>query len=280
MKTLVKTNRLCHRVANFLLSYQDRVFLAWKNICWTCAGLGFPLRENERRLASLRNIETGKRVFILGNGPSLNLTDVDKLCDEISIASNAIFLLFDKKKFRPTYYTIEDYLVAEDRRQEAAALKALWKIFPEDVRQFIPPDEHTIYVNFIRAYREFPRFTDNFQRHVFWGGTVTFMNMQLAHYLGASRIYLIGFDHNYARPTVDDIVDGSVITSVSNDPNHFDPGYFGAGYRWHDPKVERMEDAYHKVREYFNARGILIFNATAGGKLEVFPRVDFDSLFK
>jgi len=260
--------------------YQDRVFLAWKNICRTFAGLGFPLRENERRLASLRNIEAGKRVFILGNGPSLNHTDVDKLCDEISIASNAIFLLFDKKKFRPTYYTIEDYLVAEDRRLEAAALKALWKIFPSDVRKFIPPDEHTIYVNFIRAYRGFPRLTDNFQRHVFWGGTVTFMNIQLAHYLGATRIYLIGFDHNYARPTADDIIDGSVITSASNDPNHFDPGYFGAGYRWHDPKVERMEGAYRIAREYFNARGIPIYNATAGGKLEVFPRVDFDSLFK
>lgn len=105
------------------------------------------------------------------------------------------------------------------------------------------------------------------------------MNMQLAHYLGASIIYLIGFDHNYVKPKAADRVDGPVITSATDDSNHFDPRYFGAGYRWHDPKVERMEKAYRVAKDFFNAHGVQIFNATAGGKLEVFPRVNFDSLF-
>lgn len=244
------------------------------------AALGVPLTVNERRLSSLRNRHKGKRIFILANGPSLHGTDVDRLCNEVSIASNAIFLLFDKKQFRPTYYTIEDYLVAEDRRNEASSMKGCWKLFPEDVRKFIQPDQHTIYINFLRHYDGFPKFSDNFQRKVNWGGTVTFMNMQLAYYLGASQIYLIGFDHNYARPATNDKVQGAVITSAANnDSNHFDPRYFGSGYRWHDPKVERMEEAYLTARRFFQAHGVEIFNATAGGKLEVFPRVDFDLLF-
>jgi hypothetical protein len=244
------------------------------------AALGMPLTSNERRLRSLGNRHKGRRIFILANGPSLNRTDVDRLCGEVSIASNAIFLLFDKKQFRPTYYTIEDYLVAEDRRKEASSLKGCWKLFPEDVRKFIQRDEHTIYVNFLRHYDGFPMFTDDFRRRVYWGGTVTFMNMQLAYYLGASQIYLVGFDHNYARPAAGDNVQGTVITSAANnDANHFDPRYFGSGYRWHDPKVERMEDAYRVAHSFFRAHGVEVFNATAGGKLEVFPRVDFDSLF-
>jgi len=69
-----------------------------------------------------RDSAAGKRVFLLGNGPSLLQTDVDKLCREITIGSNSIFLLFDKRAFQPTYYTIEDRLVAEDRAAEANAL--------------------------------------------------------------------------------------------------------------------------------------------------------------
>jgi hypothetical protein len=45
------------------------------------------------------------------------------------------------------------------------------------------------------------------------------------------------------------------ITSQSEDPNHFDPGYFGKGYRWHDPVVERMEIAFRHAEEVFVADG-------------------------
>lgn len=247
---------------------------------WMCSGLGLPIRENERRLSALRNREAGKRIFILGNGPSLLKTDVDKLCDEISIASNAVFLLFKEKRYRPTYYTIEDYLVAEDRAKEASALQGMRKIFPEDVRRYIPADRNTTYVNFIRDSKAPPRFSENCARVVYWGGTVTFLNLQLAAFLGASKIYLIGFDHNYASPSADDEVDGVVITSATRDQNHFDPRYFGPGYRWHDPRVDRMESSYRLAKNVLAARGIEIFNATAGGKLEVFERVEFDSLFE
>jgi len=70
-----------------------------------------------------------------------------------------------------------------------------------------------------------------------------------------------------------------VITSAADDPSHFDPRYFGAGYRWHDPQVERMEEGYRVAKEFYESRGLEICNATAGGHLEVFPRVSFDSLF-
>ncbi len=54
--------------------------------------------------------------------------------------------------------------------------------------------------------------------------------MQLAYYLGASEVILIGFDHNYIVPESAE-VEGMAITSTEDDPNHFDPSYFGKGYR-------------------------------------------------
>lgn len=243
------------------------------------ASLGIALRTNERRLVSLRDRERGKRIFVVGNGPSLNHTDIDKLCGEASIASNGIFLLFERRKYRPCYYTIEDQLVAEDRADEANALRGPIKIFPADVRQWLKPGPDTVHIDFIRRYPDFPRFTDDFVRRVWWGGTVTFLNLQLAYYLGASEVFLVGIDHNYAPPAAADGVTGTVIKSNSADQNHFDPRYFGPGYRWHDPRVDRMEAGYRVAKDFFEARGRKIYNATRGGNLEVFPRVEFDSLF-
>ena len=96
--------------------------------------------------------------------------------------------------------------------------------------------------------------------------------------MGFSDVYLVGFDHSYKIPD-DAKVDGEGILSQSSDPNHFNSTYFGKGYRWHDPMVERMEQAFCRAREVYSAAGRRIFNATVGGKLEVFERVDYKSLF-
>jgi hypothetical protein len=102
--------------------------------------------------------------------------------------------------------------------------------------------------------------------------------MQLAYYLGAREIYLIGIDHNYNPPSTDDVQQGTVITSHSQDPNHFHPGYFGPGFRYHDPMPERMEQAYRKAREFFEKNDVAIYNATVGGQLEVFQRTSLEKV--
>jgi hypothetical protein len=71
---------------------------------------------------------------------------------------------------------------------------------------------------------------------------------------------------------------GNTITSTRADVNHFHADYFGEGKRWHLPRVDRMERAYVRARNTFEADGRRILNATKGGRLEVFPRVDYDEL--
>lgn len=43
--------------------------------------------------------------------------------------------------------------------------------------------------------------------------------------------------------------------------------------------TDQVKNSYEKAKKYADEHGIKIYNATRGGKLEIFPRVDFDSLF-
>jgi hypothetical protein len=232
--------------------------------------------RNRRSLEQLRDRYRGTRCFVMGNGPSLRKTDVTLLRDEVTIASNGIFLLFDEMGYKPTFLTVEDRLVAEDRAPELNSIEGTQKIFARDLGYCLKPDEWTLYVNFVREYEGFAKFSDAFDRIAYWGGTVSVLNLQLAYHLGCNPIYLIGFDHSYAVPA--GVRNSAVITSESSDPNHFHPDYFGKGYRWHDPQIDRMEAGFRACRSFLESHGVRVYNATMGGKLEIFERVAYASI--
>jgi hypothetical protein len=205
-------------------------------------------------------------------------SDLNRLASEVTLVSNANYLIWDQLEYVPTVLVVEDALVAEDRAAELRSLRGVVRLFPFDLRpQLGPATDEVIFVNFRRGYRPFPRFSDNFERRVYWGGTVSFLMLQLADFLGCDPIVLIGFDHNYVVPPPSEIVN-SVIKSRSVDVNHIHPDYFGPGFRWHDPNTDRMETAYRCARVALTARGVTILNATVGGRLEVFDRASFNDL--
>ena len=236
-----------------------------------------PSSQSCSKLAALHNIHKGQRAWIIGNGPSLTKLDLALLKDEITFGVNGIWLLFDELGWKPKYYTVEDRFVAEDDAKIINEIHGPVKIFPKDLSDVLSPNNDTIYVNFHRGfYPGFPRFSDCCNEAVYWGGTVTYMNMQLAHYMGCNPIYLIGMDMDYEVP---DYNEGNDILSREPDVNHFHPDYFGPGKRWHMPNVKRMILCLEHAGQFLAKKDIHVFNATAGGKLESFPRVPFEDVF-
>lgn len=239
------------------------------------------LTSNERRLAALKDKHKGERCFIMGNGPSLNQCDLTKLRGEITFGVNSIFLNTDQMGFVPTYYVVEDILVAEDRARQIDAFKGPTKFFGNYLRRFLSEGPDTLWTN-VRVnyadYANFPHFSTDAVRQLWVGGTVSYICLQLAYHMGFRDVHLVGFDHNYAIPN-DAKIDGNRIETTSTDPNHFHPDYFGKGYRWHNPRVDRMEIAYVRAKREFEAVGRRVTNATMGGKLEVFERVNYEELF-
>lgn len=224
------------------------------------------------------------RCFLIGNGPSLNRTDLSVLKDEVTFAVNGFFLKARDLDWKPTFYLVEDHLVAEDRAFWINQFDGPTKLFPAYLGYSFPAGEDTIFYNH-RPRKSFPHgfdFSMEADKITYTGCTVTFSMMQIAAYLGFKEIYLIGVDASYDIPA--DTQQGTdysvgVLDMKSDDPNHFDPNYFGKGFRWHDPQVQQMVEAYREAKRCLDGTPQKIINATVGGMLEVFERRSFQEIF-
>jgi hypothetical protein len=110
---------------------------------------------------------------------------------------------------------------------------------------------------------------------VFEGSTVTFVALQIAFHLGFQDVILVGVDHSFTSQGEPN----AAVVSDGADLNHFSPAYFGKGFRWQLPDLAASERAYRLAHRAYESAGRRVMDATIGGKLEVFPKVDFRSLF-
>ncbi|MFT4850034.1 MAG: hypothetical protein ACI83B_002583 [Sediminicola sp.] len=236
-------------------------------------------------ISELKNKYRGERCFILGNGPSLNKTDVLKLKNEYTFAVNSIFLMTETNGFRPSFYVVEDNLVFKENKDKIDDYEEVTKIMPKHYAEqlsckdecFVFDMDQDFYHKGKRNRFAIPYFNDNNTVTFFCGQSVTFINMQLALYLGFDEVYLIGMDFSYSIPSGHK-QEGNHIKSEADDANHFHKDYFGKGKTWKDPRLGRVLRAYHMAKFAFDSTGKKIFNATPGGELELFERVNFESL--
>lgn len=225
------------------------------------------------KLEKFRNVHQGKRCFIVATGSSLLAEDLEVLQahKEKCISMNRIYNIFGQTSWRPDYYMIEDALMIEDLGREIADLDVPVKFVSSIPSSYWEQDglqtslKYQLF-NLDHQGSDLPYFSSNVERCIYEGSTVTYACMQLAAYMGFKEIYLLGVDFNYS----DDLYD---------EKNHF-AGYQSDGkVRLNAVYPERMKAAYESAERYANEHGIRIYNATRGGKLEVFERVEFDKLF-
>jgi hypothetical protein len=242
-------------------------------LAWSSSS-GFA-RTNRERLGAFAGRHTGQRCFILGNGPSLAKMDLGPLADEVSFGLNRIYLLFDDLPFRPTYYCAANELVLEQFCDDIAALSMPRFLSWSGRQRFDPQDESILYLKQALTLNDF--FGYDARRAVCSGGTVTYLAIQLAWFMGFQQVILLGVDHSFADkgvPNHEELRESAV------DENHFHPDYFPKGSRWQLPDLLRSEGAYRLARDAFEAEGRQILDATVGGQLEVFEKVRFESLFE
>jgi hypothetical protein len=237
------------------------------------------LSSHARTFRSLQGRYVDKRCFIIGNGPSLCAEDLDRLTGEYAFGFNRIYKIFDQTSWRPTFYCSEDSKMLGNCLDEVSQLDLKYKFIPYQLalwcgmkvrgatyflvnQKALVPDEH--------------HFSPSANAGFSTGNTIAYTAMQMAVYMGFTEIYLIGIDHSFSTSVND-------AGEIMHDPKAKD--YFCDDYNedkdeLYIPNPNLSTIAYLAARAYADKHGIRILNATRGGKLEVFPRVEFDALLQ
>lgn len=226
-------------------------------------------RQSLRRLESCRDRHRGERCVVIGNGPSLNRTDLAAIRRETTFALNRGYLLFERLGGPASYHICVNRLVYEQFGAEIAALECL-RFATWPLRNLMRLDERSVLFHSIG--RE--HFSTDPTRGVWEGATVTYVALQLAYFMGFEQVILVGVDHVFETTGPPH----TVLTSQGPDRDHFSPEYFGRGTRWQLPDLEVSKQAYELARRTFHAAGREILDATVGGRLKVFPKIRLESL--
>jgi len=220
------------------------------------------------------------RAFVVGNGPSLLPSDLDKLGGDVSFAVNRISKIYPLTAWRPSHYIIAeqaynppteqwaDDLIYHLEKPDITVWCNVWHLkWLERDRKYTPQNKdklHTLtscaHYNAHFDAEDCPHLW-HLPRYCTFGSTLN-VALQIAVVLGYDPIYLIGCDLGYK--------DGAV--------NHFTESYTAGFENVLRParyaNVDTM--AAHMIAARSSAAKI--YNATRGGHLEVYPRVDLDAV--
>lgn len=222
------------------------------------------------RISRFKDKFRGRRCFLIGNGPSLKKEDLDKIVEnhDVSFACNRIHLIYNDTKWRPDFYFLIDGKEFEYNK------RYLWlgnqiSFIKDYIGNDINTNSDEIFMfrnidcNFFPGY---PQFSEDITKCCYGGRTSMYQMIQFACYMGFSEIYLLGVDFTWGEDEK-----GSHFVN-----NYTDSTTIRLGEKY----KQEINHAYIAAKKYTDDRGIRIYNATRGGKLDVFTRVNFDDLFE
>lgn len=221
--------------------------------------------KSSEYILSLKDKYNGKRCFIIGNGPSLTINDLNKLKFEFTFATNRIYQLFDKTNWRPTFYLSTDLDVINKGLSDINKLKLDKMFFNYNARKKIKTNpDHTTFIYFHGKFRinRHGSYQEkvNEELNLYFSTTenVVCSCIEFAMFLGFKEIYLIGVDNSYNK----------------------NGGYANGMHGGVKPdfNLDALAFTYNTFKKYADSHGIILMNATRGGELDYIKRVELDSL--
>jgi hypothetical protein len=228
---------------------------------------------NRVNLAGYHNQHKGERCFIMANGPSLTSLDLGRLATEQSFGMNRVYLMFDRLQFTPTYYVAINDLVIRQFVKDIEKLD-MPKFLNWNLRNQIVQKKCSHFLRLRIGLGD--DFSFDITKPISSGGTVTFVSLELAYYMGFKEVILIGLDHRYQEQGTPNAVQKR---TQAQDASHFHPNYFPKGTKWMLPDLKRSELAYELALQAYQKDGRRILDATRDGNCTVFPKVKFNELF-
>lgn len=247
------------------------------------------LKKNSR----LKNIHSGKRIFILGTGPSIREQNLLPLKNEICIGLNEFYLHPDLNVINPEYMIFSGFSLHPDIAQKAVEW---YKNYEQNISKnsvlILNSDDKPIlekhnllaesekyFMSYSKPYDCLDNYgfcPDKFSYH---SQNVAIMGLQLAIYMGASEIYLLGCDHDW------------ILTALENRQNHFYDDKQSVIYKNQVADSKRsifndllrpyyiMFQQYQIIKNYVEKIGqCKIYNASKRTLLDVFEKKNFEDV--
>lgn len=221
-------------------------------------------------IQQFKDIHKGETCLIVGNGPSLDNTPLEQLAEKYpTFAANKVYDSLVHPDFDPTYWTCIDEMMLTD------CVPYLMEHPEFMAERFIPR-----HIPLARSHSLNPEvaigFSNNAAEKVFLGGTVTYVNLQLARYMGFTTVLLVGLDHRYPKAGAAG-KPGSKMISDGNDPDHFkskNEAYFSKGKIYNRPELDAVERYFFPLaRQAFSK----VVNLTPNTAEQVFEKGKFEA---
>lgn len=241
-----------------------------------------------------RGAHRGKRAFILGNGPSINTQDLTLLKDEVTFVTNWFVNHPQYAEINPSYYCVSSHEMFGGWGTQQPKANPDWlgrmlekagpahKFFSYPFRDYLLghgvfPAESCDFLLFDRPkYQVDQRGDINLDltqpMDDGYTGIITFC-LPLAHFMGIEEIYLLGCDCDYGE-----VKEGAPKSYFYDFSMHTTRTTSTEGLQRAWAEGGPVFKSYEVVRDRFALDGVRIMNATAGGRLEVFPRIAYESL--
>jgi hypothetical protein len=242
-------------------------------------------------LTKFKNLHEGEIGLIIGNGPSLSECPRELLDKYITFGANKIYMLQDWQRytnlrvdisdevkeslkkfdgFVPNYYTIID----EHMLHNCGLGLANGAYKPEAMFIRRPyPIKGCYHINTIVA----AGWSNNINKAVVMGGTVTYASLQIAFYMGIRTVLLVGVDHKY--PSFEGAPQGFIFQMEGPDPAHWHPGYFKEGDFYAAPALEGSHEYYKLARMVFDQEKGQIINLTPETGETAFEKGSYDDWY-
>ena len=235
-----------------------------------------------------KDIHKGETMYIIGNGPSLSVTDLNLIKNSPSIAMNRISLIYEKyKSWRPKYYifcssNISNPIWGKDWAHsvmKALSCKKTTSFIDNRCKEFLSKNNFKLNNNIHVMNNLTERKPDKFGEinkesfsteivnSIDKSGSSINVALQIAYHMGAERIIFLGTDLGW----------------VANSGRKIDANHFDKSYRANitDPiKANlQMRNVHILAKKIFekNKPNVKIFNASKDTKLDIYPIINYES---
>ena len=246
----------------------------------------------------LKDTLKGKRCFVVGNGPSLNLQDLSLLENKFVFTVNQIARhpQFDSMKTN-IHFWADPVFFREDETKESPFLKEMRSVkrlgnnpicfFPSFTADFIK--KHNLDKELDVRYF-FPRkyFTGQCKKIDFTTAipgfyTVVDYAIALAVYMGAKEIYLLGCDctgvTGYVQSKQNETINSYAFKfDNQNDEKHMKKVYDSISCEDMFHTFYMIFRQYRQLNEYCKSKGVSLVNCTGGGILDSLPVKKFEDV--